>query len=1087
MKRITFNILVIFALVLSIASSASAQTGPTRSLPASVQAQKLETSVEGADGIVPATVTLNRSLVGAVGPQHVIVRLSATSVLQKAVDDPSSGTVGQRLQLRTVKLQQNSFLREARKTDPSLKVQGSVQRVLNAIIITADGVKLSELAAIGGVVSIKPVTDYELDLTTSVPWVGGTAAQTMGYDGTGVSVAIIDSGIDYTHSLLGGSGLLADYQNNDPNVIEPGTFPTAKVVGGYDFVGASWPSGAVAPDPDPLDKPTYVGHGTHVASIAAGLTGMAPGASLYALKVCSSVANSCEGGALIQAIDWIVDPNGNGITDDHMDVANLSLGSSYGQPFDDDLSQAIELATDAGVLVVTSAGNSGDKPYISGSPGATPSALSTAATNNPADFVQLMDITAPANLVATIAGAWQSWSQVLGSEIAAPVQYGNGAGGNINGCTSFPAGSLTGKIVLVNRGTCGFSVKISNIADGGALAGIIGLIAAGDPFNGGFGGGDPSRIPGYMISQADSNWIKSGLANGVTLKLTPGNIQTQGETITTYSSRGPGQFPFAIIGGSNNAVETMTNFIKPEISAPGNITAAATGTGTSVVFLTGTSMASPMVAGSAALVKEARPELSAREIKALLVTSADPNVLTKIAIWGGTLAPVTMQGGGEVRVDRAIMAPAAAWQTQTRQPSLSFDFKDASSPLNMVVIRNVTLRNYSADDITFKVSYTFREAADEATAAVALVFKGLTNGEITVPAGGMVQFPVNLTYNPAALRDWGMNAGSLGGSGTALSVFEYDGFVMFDDVNSTEDDAAPMHLAWHILPRKGGDMTPESSTVTIGPDTTGVGLPNGSTLLTNYGGGQAFVDVYSLVGTSDPLPNGAWGMQSPIIDLKTIGIQTYPVPAGVCSSSDSFVWAFAISTYERTALANYPAEFDVYLDTNQDGTPDFVVFNMDLGTYQGAALDGRTVTVVYNLGTGSTSVFFYVSHITNSSNTVLMVCGEQIGMNAANFYQMVDMSVYAFDNYFYGTLTDAVEGMTVAPMGERFGGIIDGYGYGDLDAGISAKELLVVDWGAAGTNPSEMGLLLINTAERGSISSGAPRDKESTAINVVVP
>ena len=1078
MKRITFNILVIFALVLSIASSASAQTGPTRSLPDWVQAQKLETTVEAADGVAPATVTLNRSLIGAVGPQRVIVRLAAPSTLQNAVD---TGNPNQRAQLRQVKLQQTSFLRDARKTDPSLKAQGAVQRVANAVIVSVDGARLSELAALPNVISINPVGTYELDLGTAVPWVGGTAAHTLGYTGEGVTIAIMDSGIDYTHALLGGSGVVADYNANDPNVIEPGTFPTAKVVGGYDFVGASWPNGAIAPDPDPLDSPTYVGHGTHVASIAAGLTGMAPDADLIGLKVCSSVANSCDGGALIQAADWIADPNGDGLTNDHVDIANLSLGSNYGQPFDDDLSQALELATSAGVLVVTSAGNSGNKPYISGSPGASPSSLSTAATNNPSDFVQLIDITAPANLVASVGGVWQNWSQVLGAEIEAPVQYGDGLGGNKNGCTSFPAGSLAGKIVLVDRGTCGFSVKISNIADGGALAGIIGLITPEDPFGGGFSGGDPSRVPGYMISQADSNWIKSGLGVGVTLKLTPGNIESLGGTITTYSSRGPGQFPFWLRNSDGSKAQLMTNFIKPEISAPGNITAADSGAGTGVVYLTGTSMASPMVAGSAALVKQARPDLTGREIKALLVTSADPNVLTKVAIWGGVTAPITMQGGGEVRVDRAIMASAAAWETQTKQPSLSFDFQDASSPLGMVKIRNITLRNYSNADITYTVSSTFRDAADEATGAVDFAFKGLdANGMITVPANSTVQIPVHLGFNPAALPDWGLNSGSRGNSGTALTAFEFDGFVWFDTANDADD----LHLAWHFLPRKGGDITVENDTVAMSGEY--MGLPSGSTLLSNYGGGPAFVDVYSLVGTSPDLPEGAWGMQSPIIDLKYVGVQTFPVDAGVCSANASFVWSFAITTWERNAMGNLPAEFDIYLDTNQDGTDDYAVFNYDLGSYQGLALDGRTVTVVYNLATGQSSAFFYLSHITNSANYVLNICGEQIGMNAANFFQPVDMSVYAFDMYFTGNLTDAVEGMTVAPLGERYGGITsDGYGYGDVPAGMTAMNLTIVDWGVAGTNPGETGLLLVTTGERGSISSGAPRDKETSTILVV--
>ena len=98
--------------------------------------------------------------------------------------------------------------------------------------------------------------------------------------------------------------------------------------------------------------------------------------------------------------------------------------------------------------------------------------------------------------------------------VEGPLQYGNGAGGNLHGCAAFPPGSLAGKIVLVDRGVCGFSIKISNIAAGGGVAGIIGLIAPGDPFEGGFGGGTPN-VPGYMVSQTIAYRLKSGLPNTV--------------------------------------------------------------------------------------------------------------------------------------------------------------------------------------------------------------------------------------------------------------------------------------------------------------------------------------------------------------------------------------------------------------------------------------------------------------------------------------------------------------------------------------------------------------------------------------------
>ena len=107
-----------------------------------------------------------------------------------------------------------------------------------------DAAALPALAANPNVATVSLVRDYELDLSETVEYIGAKAVQDMGYDGTGIVVAIIDSGIDYTHEAFGGSGDPADFEGNDPAVIEPGTFPTDKVIGGYDFVGSNWPNTA---------------------------------------------------------------------------------------------------------------------------------------------------------------------------------------------------------------------------------------------------------------------------------------------------------------------------------------------------------------------------------------------------------------------------------------------------------------------------------------------------------------------------------------------------------------------------------------------------------------------------------------------------------------------------------------------------------------------------------------------------------------------------------------------------------------------------------------------------------------------------
>ena len=180
---------------------------------------------------------------------------------------------------------------------------------------------------------------------------------TYGARGRGVVVAVIDTGIDYTHPALGGR--LA---------------PDARVIGGYDFVNQ---------DPDPRDDN---GHGTHVAGIigadGAGLTGVAPEVRFLGYKVLSSKGEG-DGSDVIAAIERAVDPDGDGDPSDHADIVNLSLGAAASE--DDPTTKAVERATSAGVLFVVSAGNSHDY-YTVGSPGDAPSAITVGASDQRDDI-----------------------------------------------------------------------------------------------------------------------------------------------------------------------------------------------------------------------------------------------------------------------------------------------------------------------------------------------------------------------------------------------------------------------------------------------------------------------------------------------------------------------------------------------------------------------------------------------------------------------------------------------------------------------------------------------------------------------------
>ena len=927
----------------------------------------------------------------------------------------------------------------AQALDDQAVVLGSAQKALNAVMLEVDAAAVKQLAADPRVRSVRPVVDYQLDLSGTVPYIGATAVQESGYDGKGVRVAVLDSGIDYTHANLGGPGTIEAYAaahgatGGDPlAATRDGLFPTTKVVEGYDFVGAAWPNGALAPDEDPIDTE---GHGTHVADIIAGVNGVAPGASLYALKVCSAVDTTCSGVALLQAMDYVVDPNGDFDTSDHLDIVNLSLGQPYGQAYDEDLSQAVENAATVGVLTIASAGNNGDKPFVVGTPSAAPSALSVAETEVPSALLSLIDILAPVTISTTIGGTYQPFSAPLATVIEGPLQYGNAVRGNLLACGPFAPDSLNGKILLADYGICAPSIKVSNAAAGGAVAVIVGLVAPGDPSVFSYGGGAPS-VPGFNISQADANTLRSGLAAGVILRIDPARQQPLVQHVVGSSSRGP---------------TMLTHIIKPEIGAPGASVSAVVGTGAGVAAFGGTSGAAPMVSGAAALLKQAYPTRAAAEIKAVLVNTGETAIKTKATALGGALAPVTRIGGGELRVDRALNSPIAAWEADTGQPALSLGFKDWSRD-NLMNRAGVTVRNYSNTGKTFTIEVSFRYPDDEARGVTVTAPQ-----EVWVGPNAYGSFGVDFYVHTGKLEPWTLNSGAQGANGDLLTKLEYDGYIT---LTNSVDPSETIHLPWQILPRAVGEV--------------GLDWQDGLVQLQNGGEAGATVEAYSLIGQNGNLPAGGAGENNPTPDLRYVGYATYPVEAGVCSADPSFVLAFAANTFEQQTHANYPFSFEVDIDADQNGAVDYAVFTAER-PYGAQALDGRNVTYVRNVATGGVSSHFYTDHQMKSGNTVMFICGEQIGMNAANFFDPMDISVLAVDNYFTGLVTDAIDGITIAPLGEQYLALFEQGGIGaTFLAPAQGDRLRFVDYGET-TNNSEAGLMLL-------YRNGAPQGVEVAVL-----
>jgi hypothetical protein len=180
-----------------------------------------------------------------------------------------------------------------------------------------------------------------------------------------------------------------------------------------------------------------------------------------------------------------------------------------------------------------------------------------------------------------------------------------------------------------------------------------------------------------------------------------------------------------------------------------------------------------------------------------------------------------------------------------------------------------------------------------------------TPSEVTVEPNSDAQFQVTLTIDGTLLRPWGLNSGPLGSNGDALSVFEYDGYVQLDNLGTPDDDSAPLHLPWQVIPRQAANIRTLATSVDISGSASGI--PAGSVNLFNLGVGTGRIDTYSLIGTSDDLPEGGLGEQSPIIDIRYAGVATFPVPAGFCSANDSFVMSFAVNTWERQTHAVHRA------------------------------------------------------------------------------------------------------------------------------------------------------------------------------------
>lgn len=1022
-------------------------------------------SVAAAEPLDVSALSIGEPVAAARGPARqgtlqteYVVTLSSPSVAKYYKNAGKPGKEAQKAHARGLDSDQDKAANRVRQLGG--RELARVNKALNALVVSLDARQVRELELTDGVVSVRPLNRYELDLSQTVRYIGAAALHSGGNNGAGVRVAVLDSGIDYTHAAFGGAGTAAAYAAaygattaDAKNKTTDGLFPTAKVVGGYDFVGEVWPGTAanpqpLQPDPDPIDcgraavgAPCVGGHGTHVADIIGGNTGVAPGVSFYAVKVCSAVATSCSGIALLQGVDFALDPNADGDVSDRVDIINLSLGSPYGQ-IEDDLTAALDDAAGLGVVVVASAGNSADRPYIVGSPSIGRSVISVAQTHVPTARSIPLVVNSPAAIAGTYRNtATVDWAPV-GSGVTGDVAYiGRGCpAGSIDPGTNPDdpyLASPAGKIALIDRGACSVSLKVDRAVAAGATGVLIGLVAAGDAITFGYGGGT-RFAPTLVIQRTLSLSIQANLAGPVNVTISEANAISLKGSMASTSSRGPSM---------------SSNSIKPDIGAPGASVSAEAGTGTLATPFGGTSGAAPMVSGAAALMLQARPGLSPAEIRSLLMNTAETQIFTNPVLLPGALAPITRIGGGEVRVDKAVESKTAAWDKDDLAGSLSFGYTPASKRTKLT--RTVVVHNYGGSDRTYLITPAFRYADDAASGAVSI--KALAS--IKVGGGNSKQFDVEITIDPDRLNVWTLNGGSRGGDGFRLQGVELDGYVKIDG-----GPGNAVTLAWQVLPHRAADVSADPKKVNLKNDGTGsLKLKNQSAVLAGR------VDVFSLTGQSDQIKKKLLpqpGDNFAIVDLKAVGVRLVSL-GGVPHVQ------FAIDTYGARAHPNYPAEFDIYIDANRDGVPDAVIFNLENGAF---ASSGQNVVASGPLA-GPIRVRFFADADLNSGNIIMTAPLSALGLTPGTTF---DFSVYAFDNYFTGNQTDAIEGMTYTLDTPRFvpssfAPVVPASGSVTLGiAGIAAGDT---------KSPSQSGLLLMYRDAEGKARKDVGKD-EAQAIEV---
>ncbi|MBB5790628.1 S8 family serine peptidase [Jiangella mangrovi] len=627
--------------------------------------------------------------------------------------------------------QQDRFLAQADAMGADVDVRYTYDRLWNGLSVSASETDISRLAGSAEVAAVYPVVTVDAPdpaatepaMDSALGMTGADVAQSeLGFTGDGLRVAVIDTGIDIDHPDLGGGGT-------------PGgtAFPTGRVVAGYDFVGDDYnaddTSAAYQPVASPDDNPDDCnGHGSHVAGIvgasgdsaAGGVLGVAPDVEFGAYRV-FGCGGSTTSDIILAALERA--------HADDMDVVNMSLGAGFVTWPEYPTATASDALVDEGVVVVASIGNNGAAgTWSAGAPGVGEKVIGVASFDNTEYDARMFTVTPD--------GREFGYAEATGSpsaptEGSLPLSRTGTPDSTADACTATGAlPDLSGTVALVERGTCPFYEKARNAQEAGAAAVILynnvpgalsPTVAPPSPAD------PPITVPVVALSQDDGIELDGRIAAGDA-------VLTWTDETTTIENTTAG-----LISSFSSYGMASDLSLKPDLGAPGGLirsTYPLEGDGYAVI--SGTSMASPHVAGAVALLLQAHPGLTPAQVRDVLQNSADP------ADWSlvpdaGYLEPAHRQGAGMLDIDDAILSPVAV-----APGKLSLGESEAGA-----AVRTLTLTNDGDTAVTYELSH-----ADGITTAGApnnpSFFEGgatvaFSAPSVTVPAGSSATVDVTVT------------------------------------------------------------------------------------------------------------------------------------------------------------------------------------------------------------------------------------------------------------------------------------------------------------------------------------------------------